>query len=449
MKKRSYWLRAGLFSFGERFSILLFGFGSLFFLIRMISKEAFGIWVLFLAIKSILEISRKGLVQNALVKFLSTHPKKVHGKINTASLILNGLLTISGILLILMIAKPMSTLWNAPELEMLLHIYIFTYCALIPLFQFDPIQQANLDFKGVFWANFTKQGLFFLFILFHFCFVGTVSLKALAYWQVLTASAGSLISGIFAWKYLNFSLPIDWIWIKRLFHFGKFVFGTNLSTMLYKTIDKMMLGALLNPVAVAIYELAIRITNFSEVPTFSAAAVVFPQSARKAKTKEKEGIKFLYEKSVGAIFVLLLPCIIFILLFPEWIIWLVAGSKYLEAAPILQLTMLYGLFVPFAIQFGTILDSIGKPKINFYFTLGGAVLNICFNYLLISLFGLIGAVYGTLSTYFISFGLMQFFLYQSFKIKAYKALQYTFQFYQDAYMFGQAYLKKHLYSEVA
>lgn len=385
--------------------------------------------MLFLAITSIIEVGRTGLLQNTLVKHLTTSDPADYGKISTASLVLNIGLALICLIGLPLLAYPLSRFWAIEALAPLLLLYCLTTLALIPLHQFNFTQQANLEFKGIFWANFTKQGLFFGYILAHFLLGWKVSLIGLASWQVFTTGSGAIVSYFFAKKYLRFSSGINWGWVRKLLNYGKYVFGTNLSTMLYKSIDKIMLGSLLSPIAVAVYELAIRITNLAEVPTFSMASIVFPQSAREMETKGKEGIKLLYEKSVGAILAFILPCILIILLVPEWVIMIVAGEKYLDAVPILQLTMLYGLFVPFGVQFGTILDSIGLPKINFYFTLAGALINVLFNYIFISAFGLVGAAYGTLLTYFISFTLMQLLLYRKMKVTFYRAFYYAFAFY--------------------
>jgi O-antigen/teichoic acid export membrane protein len=246
--------------------------------------------------------------------------------------------------------------------------------------------------------------------------------------QVLTAIIASAIAYFFAKPYMRFDKVIDWKWVKELFRFGKFVMGSNLSTMVYKSIDKFMLAVLLSPAAVTAYEAAIKVTNMAEIPTFSMASILFPQSARRMK-EGNTVIKELYEKAVGAIFALLIPGIIFVLIFADWIIWIVAGEKYLDSAYLLRLTILYGLFIPFAVQFGTVLDSIGKPKINFWFTLGGAVLNIVLNFVFISYFGIVGAAYGTLVTYLVAFGGMQYILHKMLDVKAYRVFYYMFDFY--------------------
>ncbi|RMG79445.1 MAG: flippase, partial [Bacteroidetes bacterium] len=397
--KTSYWLRSGFYTLSERLSILIFGLGGAMLLFRALSPADFGYWVTFLTIVAVLEVGRIGLLQNALVKFLATARDEDYADILSASLVLNVLLT-GAIVGILWIGAPLICGWmNAPRLVPLLKIYCVTTVLLIPYFQFNFVQQANLDFRGIFWSGFAKQGLMFAFIAGLFMFSEQIELVQLARFQWVTAILGSLVSFLFARKYLKFSARISWDWVRRLFHFGKYVLGTNLSTMLYKSIDKMMLMAIptAGAAAVALYEAAIKVTNFTDVPTFSVANILFPQSARRME-EGPAAVKKLYEKAVGAILTVMVPCILGVWAFADLIIVILAGEQYANAANLLRVTILYGLFMPFAIQFGTVLDSIGRPKINFYMTLFSMGLNVVFNFIFIVRFGVYGAAFGTLLT---------------------------------------------------
>ena len=411
--------------------MLLFGFGSVYLLLRAFTKDEFGIWALFLTITAFIEVARNGLIQNALVKYLSACEKSEYATISTASLIINVLLTGISILFLLSMGGLLSSWLNAPELQQMLYIYVLTTAALIPFSQFNFLQQANFDFSGIFWSNFVRQGLLFLYILIGYFSVHHITLINLVWVQVAAAIAGALVSLWFARRYIQMDWNINWQWVSKLFHFGKFVFGTNLSSMLYKSIDKLMLGSLLGTVSVAVYDLAIRINNLLEVPTASVAAIVFPQSAKQMKTKGKAAVRLLYEKSVGAILAILVPGILFVLVFPEFIITVIAGEKYLDTVPILRMTVLYALFVPFARQFGTVFDSIGKPKTNFKLVVFGAVLNVFTNALFILQFGLMGAVYGTLTTYSITFIINQYLLYKVLNVKTLNTFFYAWEFYVE------------------
>lgn len=428
--ERKYWLTSGMFTLLQRFGVQLFGLGMVPIVFRSFgdNKDAAGIWFLFLTGVSILEVGRMGLQQNALIKYLSDCEEEDYAKISTASFILNFIVTAVMVLALLALSEPIGASLDSPEMTTMLRIYCLTTVLLIPFFQSNFMGQANLDFKGMFWSDFIRQGLLFFYMLVVFMWGSGLDLVTLAQVQVLTAVVASLVAYFFAKPYMRFKKTIDWKWVKELFRYGKFVMGTNLSTMVYKSIDKFMLAFLLSPAAVTAYEAAIKVTNMAEIPTFSMAAILFPQSARRMK-EGKTVIKELYEKAVGAIFALLVPGIIFVLIFAEWIIWIVAGEKYLDSAYLLRLTILYGLFIPFAVQFGTVLDSIGKPKINFWFTLGGALLNVILNFAFISHFGIVGAAYGTLVTYLVAFCGMQYILYKMLNVKAYRVFYYMFDFY--------------------
>lgn len=423
----------------EKGSAFLFGFGATVIIVRSFSVADFGIWVLFLAITSILEVSLVGLNMNAVVKYSSTaKDENEYRSIQTASLSINIGLTLLAAIILFLLSSFLGSYFESTTLSFMLRIYCAIIVMLIPFYHFNYMSQANLDFKGVFWSGFTRKGFFFLVVLSFWLLNDPQTITVLAYTQLIGAFLASSVAVFFGKKYFSFGGKLDMKWVKTLFHYSKYTFGTNLSTMLYKTIDKFMLGGMIGEVATAIYQAAINITNLVEVPATSVANVVFPQGAKNSqKTGEerKKSLCDLYEKSVGAILAILLPFIIFVFIVPQLPIWIVTGEKYPEyihAIPILRITILYGLFLPFAIQFGTVLDSMGKPKVNFYFTMASAVLNIIFNYIFIKQFGTIGAAYGTLCTYFVTFICFQLMLNNILGVKMYRPFQYIPGFYKQA-----------------
>jgi O-antigen/teichoic acid export membrane protein len=331
---------------------------------------------------------------------------------------------------------------GAPDLANLLRIYCVTTVALIPFFQSNYIQQANLDFRGIFWGNVVKGGILFFYILYLFVNKEGITLAQLAVCQIVAAAGASLAAMYFAKPYLKFSRQLDMEWLKKLFHFGKYVFGTNLSTQLYKNVDKLLLGGLPGggQAAVALYDAAVKITNFTDVPTASMANMLFPQSAKRV-LEGKDAVKNLYEKAVGAILAFMVPCILGVMLFADWIIILVAGREYAEAANILRVTILFGLFMPYAVQFGTVLDSIGKPRVNFLYTIGSLILTALLNLFFINKYGAMGAAVGTLAAYAVTFVFMQAFLKKHLDVNPLKPFVYMVHFYQKALKFGTKYAK--------
>ncbi len=415
---------------------MVFAFGTALLLLRGLSKEAFAAWGMFMLISYFVEMGRSGLIQNGLVKFL-TNAKLPgeYGKISTASLALNLGFTALVVLILGLGGNWIADYFDFQDLKTLLPIYLVTNIVMVFFFHFNFVQQANLQFTGIFWSNFFYRGSLFAVAVYQFfIFDKQLNISQLAWSMCLGAVIGAAVGFFFSKKYLAFG-KLDFGWISKLAGYGKYVLGTNLATQFYKNADKMALGKLLGPAAFAVYDAAGKITQMVEVPSFSIAAIVFPQSARRMEAEGTAGVKWLYEKSVGATLALIFPAVVLTIVFAVPIIRIFAGEGYEASAGILQLTAFFGLFMPYAVQFGTILDSTGRPATNFGYTLFTAVLNLILSIIFIKMFGLVGAALATLVGYFISFLLMQRRLNIDFSINWLAPIRYAFGFYAQGWQF--------------
>lgn len=435
-KSKRELLMSGMYSMGDRVAALIFGFGTLWMLTRLTSQSNFGVWVFFTGLVATVEVARTGLLQNALIRYLATTDKKQHGDIHGGAWLLNGTIALAGSLFLWIGGAYLEPWFNFPGLGSLTKIYALTFLAMTPLWQFNYIQQAHLEFRGAFWATILRYSTMFLLTLsmfFAFLEVDGDSLQILEYlaWgQLIAASLGAFISYKYAKAYIPKKVKLNWSWSKKLIDFGKYVFGTNLSSMLYKQVDTAMLGALLlGPVPAAVYGLAIRITNFVDVPTLAVASIVFPESSRVSASEGHGAQARMYEKATAAILAFVLPALLIVGILPGFLVDIVGGGKYAATVPVLQITVMFSLFIPFANQFGTLLDASGNPKLNFLFTCSGMVLNIIFNYFYITNLGIIGAPLGTLTTYVTMFIAMQILLHRRYGVRlsnVFRALPKTY-----------------------
>ncbi|MBC7387950.1 MAG: flippase [Opitutaceae bacterium] len=432
-ENRKYWLNSGLLTMAERFSSLILGFGSFFILVRTVNKDEFGIWSLFLSVTTLIELARNGLIQNALIKHLTTSEPELKKEIITASLALNVILTSISAALLYILAPILADYWHSPVLLPMYRFYIITTIVLIFFSQFNFIQQANLDFKGIFFSNLVRQAGFFFYILYKFLTNQTPDMVQMVNVQSICAIAGALLSVIFVQKYIEMSRTINWDWVKKLFHYGKFVFGTNISSVFFKTADQMILGNLRSTVEVGSYNAAARISNLFEVPVTSIATIVFPQSSKRIHEEGPSAAKQLYEKSVAVMLSIILPGVIFVCLFPKLILFVLTGKDYTDIAFVLQLVVIQNLFLPFLRQFGTILDSVGKPHVNFYFIIANAALNIGVNYFMISKYGLEGAALGSLIVYIFCTSFVCLYMVKNYNISIKRTLLNTFAFYPEIF----------------
>ncbi|MCF0068936.1 flippase [Dyadobacter sp. CY261] len=433
--KKDYWLKSGLINIIQNFSGVLFGFAGFYLLVRILSKHDFGVWTLFISTTTILEAIRSGLLQNALIKYISSSDSKEHPDIVTASFAINTVVQLFCIVLILVFAPYLSRLWEATQLVEMMYYYIAIYFLSGFQAQFNGIEQAHLRFSGTFVTTTVRQGIFFAVVLGCYLLGFSVDLIFLVWVQIVCALAGMLIAYSHARPRLALSAKISRIWVGKLFGYGKYAFGTLISSLLSNTIDQMMIGAMLSPAASGAFNIAVRITNLIDIPGNAVAIIVFPQSAKRMESEGAAAIKYLYEKSVGTTLALVVPVVIFLYLFSGIVITLVAGEKYADSIPLLQITLLYCLLIPYGRQFGTILDSIGKTRITFFVVIGTATLNLCLNYFFIRRFGVVGAAYATLCSNIVGFLIAQAILKKEIGVNLFNTFVYMYKFYPE--FFGQ------------
>jgi lipopolysaccharide exporter len=412
--------RSGLFTLFEKGISLVFALGTAMLLLRGLSKPDFAAWGLFLIITYFVDMARSGLLQNAMMTFWAAEPAQ-HRAIHSTAFTINVGFGILANLILWCLWPWLVHTWQAPAITNILPIYCLINLSASVLYHFNFLQQANVEFRGIFWASFFQRGVVFAYIAFQFSQQHPIVLSDLAWAMLLGTLLGALASMLFArrfWQELE--LP-GRTWLLRFFNYGKYVLGTNVSTMFYKNIDKLALGNLIGPAAFAVYDAAGKVTQMVEAPSFSIAAAVFPYSARQMAERGKAGIRDLYEQSVAAILGIIAPFLAVCLVGAVPLMRLFAGPGYEDSALVLRLTAFFGLFMPFAVQFGTTLDANGRPAVNFIFTLCTALLNFVLCYLGVQRLGLMGAAWGTLVGYALSFIAMQVYLHRHYGIRWWRA----------------------------
>jgi lipopolysaccharide exporter len=440
--KSSYWLRSGSYTFMNKMFVTLFGFINFYILIRVLSKEEFGAWVLFISIASLMELIKHGFVRNPLIRYLAMSREDEGRTIQTASLFLNIVVGLVEVVVLYFCSVYLSEFWDSPALRPLFLIYMVSTALLVPINHFDVIQHARMEFKGTFLSNFVRHFGLFLFVLVSYLLNWRITLESLAYAQLTAIFLSGFVSFRYAKRFLQFARKVDWKWFRELRSYGIFTFGTNVSSMINKSIDSWMLGKLISPAAVTILNPALRIANLVEVPTETLTAILFPKLSERIAKEGPKAARYLYEKAVGTIMAFMLPVVLFFIIFADPVVRFIAGPGFEETVPILQITMLYGLVIPFNRFLGMTLDAIGKAKTNFLFVFRNALINIVSNFFFISYFGIIGAAYGTLTTYMIVTIINQIYLHRFLNVRLSQVFRHLYDSYVQLFSTGVKFLRQ-------
>ncbi len=402
MKKyfSSYWIRSAFFTILQRFSLTFFGFVNFVILIRELPKAEMGVWTLFLTLTAIFEMTKTNLLKNAHIKYVSGSLEGTEkAVIASSSLVINATISLLFILLIIAFSGALGHwLGTGVELAHMLQWFIPGLVLMIFFSHLEAIQQSHLDFKGVFAGYFVRQVLFFGFILFHKIFHIPFSLTGLVLYQSITIFFGTLTMYYFSRMYLLYRFNPTMYWSRKIVGYGGYIFGSGMIANIFSSLDQLMTARFMTPVHVASYSTAARINGLIDIPSYAAAEVIFPKVSSAATQETPNRVKYLYEKMVAVLVSFTIPTALFIILFPGIIITTIAGARYLDAAPILQLYMITGILRPAQNQAANILNSIGRAKQTFYINTASLVFNCFINYLCLLRFGFYGPVIGTLIT---------------------------------------------------
>jgi len=409
------------------------GFIGFMILVRVLSPAEFGVWVLAISIVAIVDMGRNGFLQNGMIKFLFNQTEAEERKLQMAALMLNTALTLILMILIWVASPLLEKLLNAPQLQPLLRIYTLVLPLLILHTHNLILMQAKFDFKAYFYAGIAKSLPFFLVILFYYYTGKSIPLVELAWIQNITFALAVAVSCFQARKILK----IQWGWYKdkveQVFHFGKFVFGTNLVSMLTGSMDKFLLGFLLSPVQVALANAASRVLNMTEIPINSIASITYPKASAANDEGKSDEVGRIYEKTVGMMLAFTLPFFLVCVIFAEYVILMIAGEDYLQAAPFLRIVSFMGILSPFDRQSGVILDAIGKPSLNMLMVMGTFIYSLGFSWIFIQSFGLYGAAYGMVAAVLITVVIKQFILRRYLSVHIGKPFIHAFESYPQIF----------------
>lgn len=186
--------------------------------------------------------------------------------------------------------------------------------------------------------------------------------------------------------------------IKKLLdmvHKGKWITGAKIFDYLFSHGDDIVVGKLLGSYSLGIYQQAYRITSLPIIEASETLQrVTFPHYTNLINQNKK--IKNIYFKSLTYTLFLVLPVGVLIYLFPEIIVRILLGEKWLEAIPVLQVLAVFCIVKTLANSVFPILLARKRQDLVMYLTIVGIFGLGLSIYPLTSKFGLVGAGMSTL-----------------------------------------------------
>lgn len=328
---------------------------------RILSPYQFGLFGIATLVLVFVEI----LTETGVNIFLVQNRKNVDEYINTAFLvsIVRGLV-ISAVILI---SSPfVAKFFNAPASYGLLLLI-----AIVPLLRgfINPSIvkfQKELKFSKEFYyrtSTFLMETIFSIILV-----ILTRSVEGLVWGIIIGVIFEILFSLIFAKPRPTFSF--NPMLFKEVIGFGKWITASTIFNYFYQHGDDMAVGRILGARSLGIYDMAYRI---SLIPITDIADVVF-RVTFPFFVKISDDIQRLrraFIRSLILVVLLVLPICLILFLFPEKIISLVLGNKWLDAVPVLRVLAIFGLIRAVSVFSSTIFLSLEKQNITTLISLVG------------------------------------------------------------------------------
>ena len=201
---------------------------------------------------------------------------------------------------------------------------------------------------------------------------------------------------MYRWKIEWFPFfSFTWTQAKKLMRDAWPLIFAGMVVSVYMKIDQVMLKEMLDAKAVGVYAAAVKLCEAWYFVPGVVAASLFPAVIEARKKSERlydERVQNLYDLMVWASVAVALPTT----LLADWVILILYGTDFQEAADVLRIYIWAGVFVTLGIASSKCLVVENLQRYLFYRTALGALLNVGCNLWLIPIYGIKGAAFATL-----------------------------------------------------
>ncbi|NQZ06012.1 MAG: flippase [Algicola sp.] len=202
---------------------------------------------------------------------------------------------------------------------------------------------------------------------------------------------------------------------KDIFSQSKFLILSSLASVIYLKIDILMLESMVSIEEVGVYSVAAQLSQVWYVLPQVAITAFFPKLLAIAKDQPKRYDSIL-QKGFDILFICALILSLLVFLVSLWIVEILYGQAYAEAAQILRLHIFASCFIYMRALLSQWLVSERFAQFSLISQVSGAVANVLLNLWLIPLYGAWGAAVATVISYAVTSYFCLFFFKRTRKL---------------------------------
>jgi O-antigen/teichoic acid export membrane protein len=168
----------------------------------------------------------------------------------------------------------------------------------------------------------------------------------------------------------------------------------GIAIIIYMRIDQIMIGHMLGDAAVGIYSAAVRISEVWYFIPMAIVASVFPTIIESKKQSDQLYYQQL-QKLYDLLTILAVTVALLITYKADWLVMILFGTGYEQAAPVLTIYVWAGVFVALGVARGKWLVAENLQYMGYWYVGLAMIVNVIGNLILIPVYGAIGASLAT------------------------------------------------------
>lgn len=345
-------------------NLLAAGFSMFSFIIltRTLTSIQFGEFETFMALIMLFEMIRRGLANNAIVRFINSNPDNKRKEIIGSSWAIALCLNVAFTILIYGVYYLFSEQIIKSGFELFFIYYPIFMWIVSPTNMAKSVSQARQHFKIL-----TAINIFVPIILFVFYVVGlfnTVGLMYVIYGNIIFRFLLSIIVQFTYGSFVSHIKYASWLMIKDLMSFGKFSILSDLGANLLKSSDKILIQYFLGTASVALWSVPLKMTEVIDNPLRSSSSTSFPKMTKMYNDNNIKDLASYVQDMIAKFLLFSIPIAAICIIFPWFFIDILGGKNYENSYVILQIFAIYFILLPFDRFIGTTLSAVNKPQFD-------------------------------------------------------------------------------------
>ena len=282
---------------------------------------------------------------------------------------------------------------------------------LTAIFQGIENARAKVLFQDI-GVNLLRLALLLLLVLFGLGFREVLWIYVASSWLILTFYLGYAVRTLFGVLRLQLSYRVA----KDLLWFSLPLLGINVMNNVMSWTPMLMLGYLKPAAEVGLFSAPLRLANILPVVLAGMTFLYLPVATKLTARGSIKDVQELYVSTTKWAFLLTLPLLLYFMVDAEFVVSLLFGAPYADAAGVLRMMVLGLAIHTFAGPNGITLISLGNTSAPFVASLLVAIASVALCLLFVPKYGALGAALGTAVARTLSNVYLSAVLYRKFRI---------------------------------